>query len=109
VISGGFIRLRIDEVLRTGLDADEDLVRRSDRIPAAARVHLPEHDTSIVPDVALVDSTRSDSLLLPVLAFSPDTDLVASMRFGGLACSPADLMATYLRATRFSCRRRDEW
>lgn len=89
----------IDEVLRTGLDADDDLVRRGDRMPAAARVDLPEHDTSIIPDVALVDPTRSDSLLLPVLSFSPDTDLVASMRFGGLACSPADLMATYLRAT----------
>ena len=89
----------IDEVLRTGLDADDDLVRSGDRIPAAVRVDLPEHDTSIIPDVVLVDPTRSDLLLLPVRVFSPDNDLVASMRFGGLTCTPADLMVTYLRAT----------
>ena len=89
----------IEEVLRTALEVDDSLLRRGGRIPSALRVELPEHDTAIVPDVALVDPTRSDALLLPVQVFSPDTDLLASMRFGGLACSPADLMATYLRAT----------
>jgi hypothetical protein len=89
----------IEEVLRTALEVDDALLRRGDRIPSAVRVELAEHDTSIVPDLALVDPTRSDALLLPVQVFSPDTDLLASMRFGGLACSPADLMTTYLRAT----------
>lgn len=89
----------VDEVLRTALEADDQLLRRGDRIPDAARVYLPEHDTSINPDVALVDPTRSDALLLPVQVCSPDTDLIASTRFGGLVCSPADRMATYLRAT----------
>lgn len=88
----------IEEVLRTALEADDGLLRRGDRIPSAARVDLPEHDTTIVPDLALVDPARSDSLLVPVHVFSPDTDLVAPVRFGGLACSPADRMAMYLRA-----------
>ena len=88
----------IEEVLRTALEAGDGLLLRADAVPSAARVALPEHDTTIVPDLALVDPTRSDALLLPMHAFSPDTDLVASMRFGGLACSPADRMAMYLRA-----------
>lgn len=88
----------VEEVLRTALEADDELLRRGDRIPSAARADLPEHDTAIVPDWALVDPARSDSLLVPVHVFSPDTDLVASMRFGGLSCSPADRMAMHLRA-----------
>jgi hypothetical protein len=91
----------IEEVLRTALEVDDALLRRGDRIPSAARVELPGQDFTIVPDVALVDPSRSDALLLPIQVFSPDTDLVASMRFGGLTCSPADLMVTYLRATDF--------
>ena len=87
----------IQEVLRTALDADNDLLRHGDNIPVAAHVELPEHDTAIMPDLALVDSARSDLLLLPVHVFSPDTDLEASMQFGGVACSPADRMAMYLR------------
>jgi hypothetical protein len=88
----------IEEVLRTALQAEDSLLRRADGVPSAARVALPEHDTTIVPDLALVDPTRSDTLLLAVHVFAPDTDLVASMRFGGLASSPADRMAMYLRA-----------
>ncbi len=88
----------VEEVLRTALEADDELLRRGDRIPSAARANLPEHDTAIVPDWALVDPARSDALLVPVHVFSPDTDLVASMRFGGLSCSPADRMAMHLRA-----------
>ncbi len=88
----------VEEVLRTALEADDELLRRGDRVPSAARADLPEHDTAIVPDWALVDPARSDALLVPVHVFSPDTDLVASMRFGGLSCSPADRMAMHLRA-----------
>lgn len=88
----------VEEVLRTALEVDDELLRRGDLVPSSARVDLPEHDTAIVPDLTLVDPARSDSLLVPVQVFSPDTDLVASMRFGGLSCSPADRMAMYLRA-----------
>jgi hypothetical protein len=88
----------IEEVLRTALEVDDGLLRRGDGIPSTSRVELPEHETAIVPELALVDPTRSDALLLPIQVFSPDIDLNASMQFGGLSCSPADLMATYLRA-----------
>ncbi len=88
----------VEEVLRTALEVDDELLRRGDRVPSASRVDLPEHDTAIVPELALVDPARSDSLLVPVHVFYPDTDLAASMRFGGLSCSPADRMAMYLRA-----------
>lgn len=88
----------VEEVLRTALEVDDELLRSGDCVPSTSRVDLPEHDTAIVPDLALVDPARSDSLLVPVHVFSPDTDLAASMRFGGLSCSPADRMAMYLRA-----------
>lgn len=88
----------VDEVLRTALEAEDSLLRRADGVPPAACIALPEHDTTLAPDLALVDPTRSDALLLPVHLFPPDTDLVASMRFGGLASSPADRMGMYLRA-----------
>ncbi len=88
----------VEEVLRTALEVDDELLSRGDGVPSASRVDLPEHDTAIVPDLAIVDPARSDSLLVPVHVFSPETDLVAAMRFGGLSCSPADRMAMYLRA-----------
>ena len=66
--------------------------------PTAATVELPEHDTSIAPDLVLVDPTHDHALLALIHVFPPDTDLSASMKFGGLACSPADRMTLHLRA-----------
>jgi len=88
----------IDEVLRTALDVDDSLLRAGGRMPTSTVVELPEHDTSITSDLALVDPTRGDALLEPIHVFPPDTDLSASMKFGGLACSPGDRMVLYLRA-----------
>lgn len=88
----------IDEVLRTALDMDDSVLRGGDRILASATVQLPEHDTSIVPDVVIVDPTNADALLAPIHVFPADADLSASQKFGGLACSPGDRMTLHLRA-----------
>ncbi len=88
----------IEEVLRTGLEVDDSVLRRGDGVPTAASNELPEHGTSIVPDVALVDPTHGDALLTVIHVFPPDTDLSASLKFDGLSCSPADRMALHLRA-----------
>lgn len=90
----------IDEVLRTALDADDRLLRTGKAVPISAIVSLPEHDTTILPDFVLVDPTRDDALLAPIHVFEPDTDLSASMKFGGLSSSPADRMVLSLRALK---------
>ena len=88
----------IDEVFLTALEAGDSMFRRGEHVPPSACADLPEHDTSIVPDLVLVDPTRSDALLLLVHIFSPDTNLSAALRFRGLASSPADRMALHLRS-----------
>jgi hypothetical protein len=90
----------VDEVLRTGLDVDDSVLRRGDRAPTAATTELPEHGTTIAPDLVLVDPTHGDALLTVLHVFPPDTDLSTSMKFDGLSCSPADRMAIHLRALR---------
>ena len=88
----------IDEVLRTGLDVDDSILRGGDRTPPAATTELPEHGTTIVPELVLVDPTHGESLLTVIHVFPPDTALSESLTFDGLSCSPADRMALHLRA-----------
>jgi hypothetical protein len=87
----------IDEVLRTALEADDQLLTVGKDVPASL-VELPEHDTAIVPEFVFVDPTHGAAVLAPVHVFPPHTDILASMKFGGLSCSPGDRMAQHLRA-----------
>ncbi|MBK6845523.1 MAG: ATP phosphoribosyltransferase regulatory subunit, partial [Gemmatimonadetes bacterium] len=87
----------IDEVLRTALEADDQLLKAGEDVPASI-VELPEHDTAIAPELVFVNPTHGAAVLAPVHVFPPDTDLSASMKFGGLSCSPGDRMALHLRA-----------
>lgn len=87
----------IDEVLLTALEADEQLLKAGKDVPASV-VELPEHDTTIAPDLVFVDPTHGGAVLAPIHVFPPDTDLSASMKFGGLSCSSGDRMALHLRA-----------
>jgi hypothetical protein len=87
----------IDEVLRTALDADDHLLKAGKDVPESA-VELPEHDTTIAPELVFIDPTHGAAVLAPVHVFPPDTDLSASMKFRGLSCSPGDRMALHLRA-----------
>lgn len=91
----------IDEVLRTALEADDSLLKPGKDVPASV-VALPEHDTTITPDLVFIDPTHDGAVLAPVHVFPPDTDLSASMKFGGLSCSPSDRMAMHLRALNVS-------
>lgn len=91
----------IDEVLRTALEADDSLLKPGKDVPASV-VALPEHDTTITPEIVFIDPTHGGAVLAPVHVFPPDTDLSASMKFGGLSCSPGDRMAMHLRALNVS-------
>jgi hypothetical protein len=87
----------IDEVLRAALEADDQLLKAGKDV-SASFVELPEHDTTIVPELVFVDPTHGGAVLAPIHVFPPDTDVSASMKFGGLSCSPGDRMALHLRA-----------
>lgn len=87
----------IDEVLRTALDADDQLLKAGKDVRASV-VALPEHDTNIAPEFVFVDPTHGGAVLAVVHVFPPDTDLSASMKFGGLSCSPGDRMVMHVRA-----------
>jgi len=87
----------IDEVLRTALKADDQLLKAGKDVPTSV-VALPEHDTTITPELVFIDPTHGGAVLAPVHVFPPDTDLSASMKFGGLSCSPGNRMAMHLRA-----------
>lgn len=87
----------VDEVLRTALEADDQLMKAGKDVPASV-VALPEHDTTIAAELVFIDPTHGGAVLAPVHVFPPDTDLSASMKFGGLSCSPGDRMAMHLRA-----------
>lgn len=87
----------IDEVLRTALEADEQVLKAGKDVPASV-VELPEHATTIAPELVFVDPTHGGAVLAPIHLFPPDTDLSASMKFGGLSSSPGDRMALHLRA-----------
>lgn len=91
----------IDEVLRTALEADDSLLKPGKDVPTSV-VALPEHDTTITPELVFIDPTHGGAVLAPVHVFPPDTDLSASMKFGGLSCSPGDRMAMHLRALSVS-------
>jgi type I restriction-modification system DNA methylase subunit len=88
----------IDEVLRTALEADDQLLEGGTAVRPSAVVELPEHDTTITPQFVFIDPTHGGAPIAPVHVFPPDADLSASMKFGGLSCSPGDRMALHLRA-----------
>lgn len=87
----------IDEVLRTALEADNQLLKAGKDVPASV-VELPEQAATIAPELVFVDPTHGGVVLAPIHVFPPDTDLSASMKFSGLSCSPGDRMALHLRA-----------
>ncbi len=87
----------IDEVLRTALEADDQLLRAGRDVTASV-VELPEHDTTITPEFVFIDPTQGGAIFAPIHVFPPNTDLSASMRFGGLSCSAGDRMVLHLRS-----------
>ena len=87
----------IDEVLHTALEVDDQFLKVGKDV-AAAVAELPEHATTIAPELVIVDPTHGGAVLAPIHVFPPDTNLSASMKFGGLSCSPGDRMALHLRA-----------
>ncbi|WP_108485428.1 Eco57I restriction-modification methylase domain-containing protein [Oceaniglobus ichthyenteri] len=89
----------VKEVLSTSLEIDDAVLRSGDTLPASLTMMMPEHGTTITPDMAVVNPTNDDEPLLLVHVYAPDTNLEATHRFDGLAITPADRMVSLLRAT----------
>ena len=89
----------VKEVLSTALEIDDAVLRSDDTLPASLTMMMPEHGTTITPDLAVVNPTNADEPLLLIHVYAPDTNLEATHRFGGLAITPADRMVSLLRAT----------
>jgi hypothetical protein len=87
----------IDEVLQNALEVDDQVLRRAGSLPEGLKVSLPEHGVTIAPDLAIVNATQADALLLPVQLYDPDTDLDATRNYDGLATTPGDRMVALLR------------
>lgn len=88
----------IDEVLQSALEVDDQVLRRAGTLPEQLKVSLPEHGVTIAPDLAIVNPTQADALLLPVQLYDPDTELDATRNYDGLATTPGDRMVALLRA-----------
>ena len=89
----------VKEVLSTALEIDDAVLRSGDNLPASLTMMMPEHGTTITPDLAVVNPTNADEPLLLIHVYAPDTNLEATHRFDGLAITPADRMVSLLRAT----------
>lgn len=89
----------VKEVLSTALEIDDAVLRSGDNLPASLTMMMPEHGTTITPDLAVVNPTNADEPLLLIHIYAPDTNLEATHRFDGLAITPADRMVSLLRAT----------
>ena len=87
----------IDEVLRTALDVNEANLRKRAALPEHVRSLIPEHGVTFGPDLAVVNPTNADEMLLPIHVYEPDADLDAKSSFDGLN-TPADRMVSLLRA-----------
>lgn len=95
-------RAWINEVLTTGLDMGLDVLRYGDtipEIPEGFHVPLAEHNTTIAPDIALIDETQDNAALLLLHVLEPDDDLDSTRDFAGRTTTPAERMITLLRAT----------
>jgi hypothetical protein len=88
----------IDEVLKSALEVDDQVLRRATTLPERLKVLLPEHDVTITPDLAIINPTQGDAPLLLVQLYDPDTDLDATWNCNGLATTPGGRMVALLRA-----------
>ncbi len=89
----------VKEVLSTALEIDDAVLCSGVNLPARLTMMMPEHGTTITPDLAVVNPTNADEPLLLIHVYAPDTNLEATHRFDGLAITPADRMVSLLRAT----------
>ena len=60
----------IDEVLRTALEADDSLLKPGKDVPASV-VALPEHDTTITPELVFIDPTHGGRCSRPFTSSRP--------------------------------------
>lgn len=87
----------IDEALTRVLDYDDSTLLRGDSVPDKVSVDLPEHGTSLHPDMVLVEPARPDKPLMLMMVTEADADLDASVRRDGFVASPKERMVALLR------------
>jgi hypothetical protein len=91
----------LEEVLNRVLDFDADgagnLLKRGNEVPESLHVVLPEHDTSLAPDFALIDELQGNKPLLLVKTYPAETYLEAMQQQDGWVSTPADRMVQLCR------------
>jgi hypothetical protein len=87
----------IDEALTRVLDYDDSTLLRGDSVPDKVSIDLPEHGTSLHPDMVLVEPARPDTPLMLMMVTEADADLDASVRRDGFVASPKERMVALLR------------
>ena len=96
----------INEVLSNGLEFDEDgtggTLKRGNQVAKSLRVTLPEHNVTLTPDFAVVDSSQDDKPLMVIHMYAANIDLEAAINQDGWAASPAERMVQLCRMT--GCR-----
>ena len=87
----------VEEVLRTALEADRELLRTTTLGPQLCESGPRTATSSAVTRFDVIDPARSAAVLLPVVVVDPDVDLCAAAKTSRGAISPADQMVADLR------------
>jgi hypothetical protein len=90
-------RAWIDEVIVNLLEMEEQVLRKGLDIPDRFTLRKPEHDASLVPDMALVDTCGEEQPLLLVQLLKPQEDLDTASSIGAWISTPAERMRALLR------------
>jgi hypothetical protein len=89
----------IENVLTEVLEFEARVLKTGDDLPEDLIVAMPEHGTSIRPDMALVDTTGDGNGLFLIHILEPRADLEGSIQVDGWVTTPVERMTTLLRAT----------
>ena len=96
-------RAWIDLILKRILELDEndtgEVLKSSEQLPGTLRCDLPEHGLTLRPDYAVMNGQVDNSPLMLISVYGPEIPLTESLKGGGWAGNPAELMVELCRAT----------
>ncbi|MBF2759130.1 MAG: ATP phosphoribosyltransferase regulatory subunit [Ectothiorhodospiraceae bacterium AqS1] len=97
-IHDAWISLVIKKVLELDADGEGDILKPESELPDSFATTSLEHDVTVRPDFAVIDSQKGESPLMFVAVYEPDTDLIAPVKGKKWAASPAIQMVELCRA-----------
>lgn len=96
-------RAWIDLILKRTLELDEndrgEVLKSTEKLPAAIRCELPEYGLTLRPDYAVMDGQSESRPLILIVVYGPDVSLAESLKDDGWAASPRERMVELCRAT----------